>query len=143
MILTLMRQISFSRSFVLSCPSRLHNSNNTMASTKAKATATTTTTTTVKKTAEASTSSSSGSAATTTATATARNKHRVLLFGSRGMTSRDRHLVADLRSLLVHHKKESKFDHKVQRTGAGSCGTTRRAAHTQGAHGAGCSCRIG
>ena len=141
MILTLMRQISFSRSFVLSCPSRLHNSNNTMASTKAKATATTTTTTTVKKTAEASTSSSSGSAAT--ATATARNKHRVLLFGSRGMTSRDRHLVADLRSLLVHHKKESKFDHKVQRTGAGSCGTTRRAAHTQGAHGAGCSCRIG
>lgn len=59
-------------------------------------------------------SSLSSSSTSTTTSATQRNKHRVLLFGSRGMTSRDRHLVSDLRQLLVHHKKESKFDGKVR-----------------------------
>ena len=36
---------------------------------------------------------------------TYRNKQRVLLFSSRGITSRFRHLLADLRKLIPHHKK--------------------------------------
>lgn len=36
---------------------------------------------------------------------TYRNKQRVLLFSSRGITSRFRHLMADLRQLIPHHKK--------------------------------------
>lgn len=36
---------------------------------------------------------------------TYRNKQRVLLFSSRGITSRFRHLLADLRKLVPHHKK--------------------------------------
>jgi ribosome biogenesis protein BRX1 len=58
-------------------------------------------------------SSSSSSTSTSTSFAARKNKHRVLLFGSRGMSSRDRHLIEDLRTLLVHNKKESKFDSKV------------------------------
>jgi ribosome biogenesis protein BRX1 len=34
----------------------------------------------------------------------------VLVFGSRGMTSRYRHLMLDFRALIPHHKKESKLD---------------------------------
>ena len=40
------------------------------------------------------------------------NKHRVLVFGSRGLTSRYRHLMLDMRALIPHHKKESKLDSK-------------------------------
>ena len=36
------------------------------------------------------------------------NKHRCLVFGSRGMTARYRHLLEDVRALVPHHKKESK-----------------------------------
>ena len=36
------------------------------------------------------------------------NKTRCLVFGSRGMTARYRHLLEDVRNLLPHHKKESK-----------------------------------
>jgi hypothetical protein len=36
------------------------------------------------------------------------NKHRCLVFGSRGMTARYRHLLEDVRDLIPHHKKESK-----------------------------------
>lgn len=36
---------------------------------------------------------------------TYRNKQRVLLFSSRGITSRFRHLLGDLRKLIPHHKK--------------------------------------
>ena len=36
---------------------------------------------------------------------TYRNRQRVLLFSSRGITSRFRHLLADLRKLIPHHKK--------------------------------------
>lgn len=36
---------------------------------------------------------------------TYRNKQRVLLFSSRGITSRFRHLLTDLRKLIPHHKK--------------------------------------
>lgn len=43
-----------------------------------------------------------------------RNKHRVLVFSSRGLTMRYRHLLDDLRAMLPHHKKESKLDTKDQ-----------------------------
>lgn len=36
------------------------------------------------------------------------NKQRVLVFGSRGLTARYRHLMEDIRSLIPHNKKESK-----------------------------------
>lgn len=40
------------------------------------------------------------------------DKHRVLVFSSRGLTARARHLLEDVRRLLPHHKKETKFDAK-------------------------------
>ena len=39
-----------------------------------------------------------------------RNKQRCLVLCSRGVTARYRHLLEDLRSLMPHHKKESKLD---------------------------------
>jgi ribosome biogenesis protein BRX1 len=39
-----------------------------------------------------------------------RNKQRCLVLCSRGVTSRYRHLLEDIRTLLPHHKKESKLD---------------------------------
>jgi Brix domain len=39
-----------------------------------------------------------------------RNKQRCLVLCSRGVTARFRHLMEDLRTLLPHHKKESKLD---------------------------------
>ena len=54
---------------------------------------------------------------TTTTTTTAfksdgkyHNKQRCLIICSRGVTSRFRHLLEDLRTLIPHHKKESKLD---------------------------------
>jgi len=41
-----------------------------------------------------------------------RNKQRVLVFSSRGITTRYRHFMEDIRSLLPHHKKEVKLDSK-------------------------------
>lgn len=41
-----------------------------------------------------------------------RNKQRTLVFCSRGVTSRFRHLCDDIRKLLPHHKTEPKFDKK-------------------------------
>lgn len=41
-------------------------------------------------------------------------KERVLILGSRGITYRDRHLMADLYSLLPHARKDAKFDKKSQ-----------------------------
>ena len=40
------------------------------------------------------------------------NKQRVLVFCSRGVTARARHLLEDVRRLLPHHKKEVKLDTK-------------------------------
>ena len=40
------------------------------------------------------------------------NKQRVLVFCSRGITARYRHLMEDLRALIPHHKKDSKLDSK-------------------------------
>uniref|UniRef100_A0A7S3V162 Brix domain-containing protein n=1 Tax=Aplanochytrium stocchinoi TaxID=215587 RepID=A0A7S3V162_9STRA len=40
------------------------------------------------------------------------NKQKVLVFSSRGVTSRFRHLNEDFRTLLVHSKKENKHDTK-------------------------------
>lgn len=39
-----------------------------------------------------------------------RNKQRCLVLCSRGVTARYRHLLEDLRTLLPHHKKDSKLD---------------------------------
>ena len=36
------------------------------------------------------------------------NKQRVLIFSSRGVTSRYRHLMEDLRNMVPHHKKDAK-----------------------------------
>ena len=36
------------------------------------------------------------------------HKTRCLVFGSRGLTARYRHLLEDMRALMPHHKKESK-----------------------------------
>jgi len=41
-----------------------------------------------------------------------RNKQRVLVFCSRGINSRFRHLMEDMRALLPHHRKEIKHDTK-------------------------------
>ena len=38
------------------------------------------------------------------------NKHRVLIFSSRGIPHRYRHLMNDFRRLLPHSKKENKLD---------------------------------
>ncbi|EIW84909.1 ribosome biogenesis protein BRX1 [Coniophora puteana RWD-64-598 SS2] len=43
-----------------------------------------------------------------------RNKQRVLLLSSRGITHRMRHLMNDLEALLPHVKKDSKLDSKSQ-----------------------------
>mmetsp|Transcript_18169 Transcript_18169/g.23914 ORF Transcript_18169/g.23914 Transcript_18169/m.23914 type:complete len:362 (-) Transcript_18169:284-1369(-) len=43
---------------------------------------------------------------------TYRNKQRVVVFSTRGVTSRHRHLLTDLRRLMPHHKKDSKLDIK-------------------------------
>jgi ribosome biogenesis protein BRX1 len=52
------------------------------------------------------------STAANPAASAASRKHRVLVFGTRGMTARYRHLMMDVRALLPHHKKESKLDAK-------------------------------
>nr|CAG4640928.1 EOG090X07MB [Eulimnadia texana] len=40
------------------------------------------------------------------------NKSRVLVFGSRGLTYRDRHLMNDLKEMMPHSKSESKMEKK-------------------------------
>ena len=39
-----------------------------------------------------------------------RNRQKLLLLSSRGITARYRHLLEDLKTLIPHHKKESKLD---------------------------------
>ncbi|KAF9333211.1 Ribosome biogenesis protein brx1 [Linnemannia elongata] len=51
-------------------------------------------------------------AKTTEDTPVFRNKQRVLLLSSRGITSRHRHLLTDLGDLLPHTKKDAKLDSK-------------------------------
>jgi ribosome biogenesis protein BRX1 len=49
------------------------------------------------------------------------NKQRCLIICSRGITSRVRHLLEDLRTLIPHHKKDSKIDiNKNEKGGVGS-----------------------
>ncbi|KAF3046174.1 Ribosome bioproteinsis protein brx1 [Didymella keratinophila] len=43
-----------------------------------------------------------------------RNKQRVLILSSRGVTFRHRHLLQDLYSLMPHSRKEAKFDSKTK-----------------------------
>ncbi|CAE7656847.1 BRIX1 [Symbiodinium sp. KB8] len=40
------------------------------------------------------------------------NKQRVLVFASRGITARYRHLLEDIRAMLPHHKRDAKLDAK-------------------------------
>lgn len=47
------------------------------------------------------------------------NKQRVLVLSSRGVTSRFRHLMEDLRNMIPHHKKDAKV------RGCGLCCTQR------------------
>ncbi|KAH6622168.1 brix domain-containing protein 2 [Boeremia exigua] len=47
-------------------------------------------------------------------TAEKRNKQRVLILSSRGVTFRHRHLLQDLYSLMPHSRKEAKFDSKTK-----------------------------
>jgi len=42
-----------------------------------------------------------------------RNKQRTLVFASRGVTARFRHLCEDVKKLLPHHKPEPKFDKRA------------------------------
>eukprot|EP00624_Nannochloropsis_granulata_P002847 evm.model.NODE_24622_length_62854_cov_30.334282.2 len=65
------------------------------------------------------TSSSSSISSSAAATASAvkydgsyKNRQRVLVFCSRGVTARYRHLLEDLRKLIPHHKKDVKLDCK-------------------------------
>jgi len=53
---------------------------------------------------------SGGAVASTAARTTGISGHksRVLVFGGRGITARFRHLMLDLRTMITHHKKESK-----------------------------------
>ena len=52
-----------------------------------------------------------------------RNKQRCLILCSRGVTARYRHLLEDLRTLIPHHKKDSKLDPgKSTPGGAGGVG---------------------
>jgi ribosome biogenesis protein BRX1 len=41
-----------------------------------------------------------------------KNKQRVLILSSRGITARYRHLLEDLKKLIPHHKKDNKLDAK-------------------------------
>ena len=41
------------------------------------------------------------------------NKQRCLVLASRGITPRHRHLLEDIRTLIPHHKKDSKLDDKT------------------------------
>lgn len=43
-----------------------------------------------------------------------RNKQRVLILSSRGVTYRHRHLLQDLYSLMPHSRKEAKLDTKTK-----------------------------
>jgi hypothetical protein len=40
------------------------------------------------------------------------NKQRILIFASRGISHRDRHLMQDLKTLMPHSKPESKMERK-------------------------------
>lgn len=38
------------------------------------------------------------------------NKQRVLVFAARGISHRDRHLMRDIKTLMPHHRAESKME---------------------------------
>ena len=42
------------------------------------------------------------------------NKQRVLVMSSRGLKTRERHIMEDIRNLLPHCKSEPKFDMKKE-----------------------------
>eukprot|EP01065_Artemidia_motanka_P051418 TRINITY_DN9072_c0_g1_i1.p1 TRINITY_DN9072_c0_g1~~TRINITY_DN9072_c0_g1_i1.p1 ORF type:complete len:346 (+),score=141.87 TRINITY_DN9072_c0_g1_i1:71-1039(+) len=54
------------------------------------------------------------SIARTPSRVTATNKQKTLVFASRGITRQERHFLMDLRTLLPHHKAESKLDEKKE-----------------------------
>ncbi|KAI0016226.1 Brix-domain-containing protein [Xylariomycetidae sp. FL0641] len=55
---------------------------------------------------------SNGAKAETPANGVKKNKQRVLIIPSRGITHRHRHLLNDLAAMLPHARKEAKFDSK-------------------------------
>ncbi|GAB7346497.1 hypothetical protein MBLNU457_5185t1 [Dothideomycetes sp. NU457] len=57
-------------------------------------------------------SKSSGKSKDATASDGPKNRQRVLILSSRGVTQRHRHLLNDLYSLLPHSRKDAKFDTK-------------------------------
>lgn len=59
-------------------------------------------------------SKSSTSKAPTSNGVTQKNKQRVLILSSRGVTYRHRHLLNDLYSLLPHSRKDAKLDTKTK-----------------------------
>lgn len=59
-------------------------------------------------------SKSSTPKAPTTNGVTQKNKQRVLILSSRGVTYRHRHLLNDLYSLLPHSRKDAKLDTKTK-----------------------------
>ena len=61
-----------------------------------------------------------------------RVKERTLVFCTRGVTSRFRHLMEDIRSLLPHHKKEVKVGHSasLRRPPPGRAADAPRAARS-------------
>jgi ribosome biogenesis protein BRX1 len=78
------------------------------ATTKGAATTSTTTTSSTSSTS----SSSAAAAAAVKYDGSYKNRQRVLVFCSRGVTARYRHLLEDLRKLIPHHKKDVKLDCK-------------------------------
>ena len=68
----------------------------------------------VYKAVSKSSSSSSKPSVTTNGAAPPKNKQRVLILSSRGVTYRHRHLLNDLYSLLPHSRKDAKLDTKTK-----------------------------
>ncbi len=56
----------------------------------------------------------SAKSATTNGAPVKKNKQRVLILSSRGVTFRQRHLLNDLYALLPHSRKDAKLDTKTK-----------------------------
>lgn len=59
-------------------------------------------------------SGTSGRSASTNGVPSKKNKQRVLILSSRGVTYRHRHLLNDLYALLPHSRKDAKLDTKTK-----------------------------
>jgi len=66
----------------------------------------------IATTASSNSNSTAAAASTVKYDGSYKNRQRVLVFCSRGVTARYRHLLEDLRKLIPHHKKDVKLDCK-------------------------------